>query len=87
MYTSKKTFRKWQSEFNEAVRKQDVQGFRKFYEKWRYLGIYASPLPDDDKMLEISLRKMLFNMASATDQEKRQAEQWLMSRGYSTSLR
>ena len=82
-------FKKWKDiwikERDEAVRTQDVEKFKEFYKKWTERGFYRNGLPSDE-VIEISLRKMLYNLGNVTDQEKAEAEKWLKERGYSTAL-
>ena len=40
------------------------------------------PIPSN-KVIEISLRKMILHLDSASDEEKETAKIWLISRGYS----
>ena len=86
MFLSKKSIRLWRKELDEAVRKQDVNEWLKFYDKWRYLGVYETPMPNNPHMIEIMLKKLLYQMPSATDRERREAKKWLESHGCSTSL-
>lgn len=86
MFLSKKSIRLWKKELDEAIRKQDVNEWLKFYDKWHYLGVYETPMPNNPKMIEIMLKKLLYQMPSATDQERREAKKWLESHGCSTSL-
>lgn len=76
----------WKKERDEAVKKQDVSEFRKFYMKWLDKGTYELPLPDNDKVIEIALRKMLYNLPTATPEEKEAARKWLLSHGCSINL-
>lgn len=66
---------------DKAVRSLDVKKFRKFCKKWK------TPYIPTDEVLEITMRKMLYNLYSATDEERNNAKEWLESRGYSTSLK
>lgn len=65
----------------KALRSLDVKKFRKFCKKWEMPNIST------DEVLEITMRKMLYNLYSATDEERNDAKEWLESRGYSTSLK
>lgn len=69
----------------EACRTGDLENFKAFYEKYQKLGVYKLPLPPDE-VLEISIRKMLCNTASATNEEYAEAYKWLIERGYGTSM-
>ena len=77
--------REWEKEFDAAVKSQDVETFKTFYEKWRKKGYYKLWLPQD-RVIEVSLRKMLYNLDSATAEEKRQAKEWLESRGFTATV-
>lgn len=74
----------WMRERDAAVRTQDVETFKAFYLKWARRGIYDMHMPAD-KVIEISMRKMLYHMASATEAEKAEAKTWLETHG-STDL-
>lgn len=69
----------------EACRTGDLEIFKAFYEKYQKRRLYKLPLPSDE-VLEISIRKMLCNTASATNEEYAEAYKWLVERGYSTSM-
>ena len=70
----------------EACRTGNLESFKAFFEKYQKLGVYKSlPLPSDE-VLEISIRKMLCNTASATIEEKAEAVKWLVERGYRSSI-
>lgn len=75
----------WLKERDEAVRSLDIDTFKAFYEKWTKRGFYRNGLPSDE-VIEISLYKMLYNLGSATEQEKEIAEKWLHDRHYDTSM-
>ena len=82
-------FKKWKDiwikERDEAVRTQDIEQFKAFYKKWTERGFYRNGLPSDE-VIEISLRKMLYHLGNATEEEKAYAEKWLKEHGSSTSL-
>ena len=70
----------------EACRTGNLENFKAFFKKYQKLGVYKLlPLPSDE-VLEISIRKMLCNTASATIDEKAEAVKWLIERGYGTSI-
>lgn len=75
----------WLKERDEAIRTQDVAKFKEFYKKWTERGFYRNGLPSDE-VIEISLRKMLYNLGNVTDQEKAEAEKWLTERGYDVNM-
>lgn len=82
-------FKKWKDiwikERDEAIRSLDVDKFKEFYKKWTERGFYRNGLPADE-VVEVSLRKMLYNLGNATAEEKAEAEKWLSDRGYSTDI-
>lgn len=66
----------------EACRTGDLENFKAFFKKYQERGVYKLlPLPSDE-VLEISIRKMLLNTASATIEEYAEAYKWLIERGY-----
>lgn len=79
----------WEKEFlrerDEAIRTLDVEKFKAFYTKWKERGFYYLPLPRD-AIIEISMRKMLYNIKSATEQEKEEAKNWLHERGFTCKV-
>ena len=75
----------WKAERDKAIRSQDVKTFKAFYEKWKAKAYYDVKLPSD-YVLEVSLRKMLYNMENATVKEKEQAKKWLIERGFDTNV-
>ena len=68
-----------------AVMANDLRVFKRFYGRWMAKGIYVIGLPSDE-VIEISLRKMLYRMTSATAEEKAMAEGWLVAHGSSTKV-
>ena len=82
-------FKKWKDiwikERDEAVRTQDIEKFKAFYKKWTDRGFYRGGLPSDE-VIAISLRKMLYHLGNATEEEKAYAEKWLKEHGSSTDL-
>lgn len=87
MKLNDKILNEWLSERDKVVKTYDIDAFKAFWHKWQDKGIYDKwmPLPSDE-VIEISMRKMVFNMSSATETEKKEAESWLSQRGYSTGL-
>ena len=76
----------WIKERDEAVRSLDVEKFKECYKKWRARGYYDMPLPSDDRVIEVSMRKMMFHSNSFSEQEKADAKKWLEDRGFSTDM-
>lgn len=70
-------------ERDKAVKSLDVAEFRKFYERWYKRGIYKLSLPDNDRVIEITMRKMVLMMKNSTEQERKDAKVWLLERGLS----
>lgn len=75
----------WLKERDEVIRTQDIDKFKEFYQKWTERGFYRGGLPSDE-VIEISLRKMLYHLGNATEQEKAYAEKWLLEHGSSTDI-
>ena len=75
----------WIKERNEAIRTLDVEIFKEFYKKWTKGWAYRNGLPSDE-VIEVSLRKMFYHLADATEEEKADVEKWLTERGYSTDM-
>lgn len=73
-------------ERDKAVKSLNVAEFRKFYARWYKRGIYHLPLPPSDHIIEISMRKMIICMRSASDQEREEAKRWLLEKGYDTEI-
>lgn len=77
----KELMQEWILERNVVIRSLDVEKFKAFWKKWSARGFYRNGLPNDE-VIEISLYKMLYNLESATEEEKNKAKEWLESRGY-----
>jgi len=80
-----KDLKKWIKERDEVVKTYDVEKFKDFYKKWSKKGLYTLRLPADN-IIEISMRKMVYHMTSATEEEKKAAEKWLLDHGSTTEL-
>lgn len=83
---SQKELQRWRKERDEACLSYDANKFRSFYLKWQMAGMYSKPLPRDFMTIEAMMRKMVYHMESATQEQKTEAKQWLAERGCSTSL-
>ena len=85
--TNAELFNKWIEERDKVVKTYDVNAFKKFFKKWQKIGVYekSMPLPPDN-VIEISLRKMVYHMTSATKAEKKEAEEWLYAHGSSPDI-
>lgn len=78
---------KWLKERDEAAKSYDIEKFKKFYLKWQKIGMYSKNMPlPNDKVLEISMRKMVCHMNSSTAEEKAEAEKWLTDHGCTTGV-
>lgn len=75
----------WLKERDEVVKTYDVNKFKAFYVKWKMMGLYSLPLPSDD-VIEVSMRKMVYNMLSSTEGEKDEAKKWLIEHGSTTEM-
>lgn len=76
----------WLTERDEVLKTYDVNLFKEFVIKWRKRGFYDdTPFPSDE-VLEISMRKMICNIPTMSQKEKKEAEEWLTSRGYTTGI-
>lgn len=73
-------------ERDKAVKSLNVNEFREFYLRWYKRGIYHLPLPSSDRIIEITLRKMMLMIKSASDQEREEAKRWLLEKGYDTEI-
>lgn len=81
-----KIFKQWRKERNKAAKSYDIDKFRAFYEKWANKGFYQIPLPSNDRVIEITMRKIVYNIQSSTLQEKRDAKAWLLAHGCDTLI-
>ena len=76
----------WKKERNKVIKSLDVKKFKKFYNKWMAKGIYYLDLPQDDRVVEVSLYKMLYHLKCSTPEEKDKAAAWLSEHGCTTDL-
>ena len=83
---NKEWFRLWQEELLEVVTTFDVSKFREFYKKWQARGYYVEGLPDDDRVVDITIHKIAYHLNNTPPEVKEQAEKWLLERGLSTDL-
>lgn len=86
VYFSEKEIKEWMKERDEACKSYNVNKFRLWYAKWMQKGMYFKPLPVDDKIIEITMRKMVYNLKFATAEQKEEAKQWLLERGCDTRI-
>ena len=80
-----KLIKMFNKERDEAVISYDVETFKKFYYKWKALGYYDLNLPED-KVIEVTMRKMVCHITSFTDEQRAEAREWLLSRGYTDEI-
>ena len=84
---SKKTMFLWKEERDRVAKSYDVQEFKKFFRKWQSMGVYDPTLSvPRDEVIEITMRKMVYSMKSATAEERAEAKEWLESRGYKAEV-
>lgn len=76
----------WEAELYEVLKTLDVERFKAFYTKWKARGFYKMPLPTNDYVIELSMRKMLYHWDEATEEQKAAAEKWLIEHRSSTDL-
>ena len=82
----KKWIKLWRDELETVIQSCDVNKFREFYKKWQLRGFYEEPLPTNDKVIEIMMRKMIYHSQRSNKELKEAAEKWLLDRGCSTDL-
>ena len=82
----KKMFKKWKSELDSVLLTHDVEAFKKFYHKWKLLGVYELPMPKSDNIIRASMEKMIYNKTNFPESEKQKASEWLVSNGFTTEL-
>lgn len=80
-----KQMKKWRKERDKAILSLDIEKMKAFYRKWEKKGVYWMPIPSD-RVLEISMRKMVIALTASTEEQKREAAQWLTERGYRLNL-
>ena len=85
---SSSLFRQWEKEMIEVVETLDANKFRAFHKKWQERGFYNKNdvLPTEDEVIEIALRKMLYNLTPCSEEQKAEAKKWLQERGCNTTL-
>lgn len=83
---NKKLIKQWRKERDEAVLSFDLEKFKAFYRKYQALGVYEKGKMPSDEVMEISMRKMAMQITSATLDQKIEASEWLLSRGYDLEI-
>lgn len=71
--------KKWRADRDAAIRSLDVNKVKAFFNKYS-TGEDLSP----DVVLEITMRKMLYNSYGVPLEERQRAAAWLKERGYTT---
>ena len=61
----------------------DIDKFRAFYEKWEKRGIYDKPLPDDDRLIEATMRYIVLAEDGFSFGDRVKAKEWLREHGFS----
>ncbi len=85
--SDKRLMKEWVKERDEVAKTYDVEKFKLFFRKWQIKGIYDKQMKlPADNVIAISLRKMVYHMTSATEEQKREAEAWLLLHGSDTSI-
>ena len=80
---SEAEFKKWMKERDAVLKSYDLDRFKKFYTKWMRKGLYRLPIPSDE-VIAIAMRKAVCVMQSASESEKVEAREWLLSNGYAS---
>ena len=89
MWMTPREYRKhqqWLNERDEVCKTYDLDKFKAFYEKWCKKGIYNPVHLPSDEVIEVAMRKMVYHMASSTEEEKEEAKKWLIAHGSSERL-
>ena len=77
----------WLKERDEAAYSFDVEVFKAFYVKWVKRGIYEMHLLPPDDVIEITMRKMVVNLAKPNPEKYEEAKAWLLERGYDLNIK
>lgn len=72
---------KWLDERDAAVKSMDVNVFREWAKKQR-----PNDVPDDDRVIEITMRKMAVHITSLDIDTRVNAFRWLLENGYDFDL-
>lgn len=83
---TKQDIKQFTKERDKAAKSYDVATFRVFYKKWMLKGAYVLPLPSNDRVIEIMMRKMVYYAKTSTVAERIEAKRWLEERGCTTEL-
>ena len=72
--------KRYNKDRDEAVASLNVEKFKAFCRRW------GNPVPPSDKVVEITMRKMMYHITNFPEADRQSAKEWLESRGYSTEL-
>lgn len=86
MKVTNSTFKQWIKERDEAVATLDVRKFKSFYQKWQMQGVYERSLPNNDKVIEISMYKCAVNITTMPKEVHDKAAAWLTAHGYDLTV-
>lgn len=78
--------KQFEKERDEAFLSYDVQKFKEFWAKWYIKGVYELPLPASDYVIEVLMRKGVYNMKGTTIKQRLEAKRWLEERGFSANV-
>ena len=77
------TWKKYVKSKREMLNKYSVEEFRKWMAEWKK---YIPDMPEDEKLMELTLNKMIANSTDVTPKLQKKAKKWLLDRGYSQGL-
>lgn len=83
---TQKDMKQWVKERDEAIRSLSVYEFKVFYLKWCKRGMYRYEEMPEDRVIELSLYKMLYHLKDSTPEEKKTAKDWLIEHGSNTDI-
>ena len=75
--------KEWRKERDEVILSQDIRKFKEFHRKWYKEGVYDKMLPDNDMIIEISLRQALLGLDNIPEGKMIEAQLWLIEHGCS----
>jgi hypothetical protein len=71
----------WIKERDEVLLSLDLKKYKAFYRKWQKEGVYTMPLPDNDMVVEISMRQSLLALPNLPEGKMIEAQLWLIDHG------
>ena len=81
-----KELKKWVKERDQVLLTHDIRKFKEFYLKWYNRGVYRLKLPANDIIVRASLEKSILGMANPPEKDRKLAEEWLLSHGFTTEI-